>query len=113
VTVGLPTEKQVTNRTFQAGKLAKRSVEEMNALKAMQQAAQTPEQREEEERTRAILEEYKEKRGKSLMEIHTEKEAEGQRGSKRAKMEERRGFDREAVEFFISSVCERVAACLD
>lgn len=75
------------SRGFQSGKVAKQKAKELEAMRSEQ-----PRDAAEDARTQAILEEYREKRGPSLMDQHLQKKKDGGSGSQK---DSRRPFDRE------------------
>lgn len=83
------------NRKFQTGKVAKKTAGEIAAAK---DAAASAPKTEEELRTAAIMAEYREKRGQTLMEQHMEKTMSGTVSSNsRGVGQKRKEFDRDEV----------------
>lgn len=81
------------NRKFQTGKLAKKAVEQLSLEKEMRLKNQSNVETEESLRTKKIMEEFREKRGPTLMESHLDKQAKKQKPDSSV----RRPFDREKV----------------
>lgn len=84
-----PTEKFGKNRQFQSGKTAKKTAE---ALAALKEKNSTPEALAQAEQTQQVLDEYRALRGPSLMDMHSEKKAQG-----KPETRSRQPFDRERV----------------
>ena len=77
-----------TNRKFQTGKHAKQQLEELSRRK--KQSGQTAGAQDESD---AIMAQYREKRGPSLMEAHAEKRLKGPTAREKG----RKAFDRDTV----------------
>lgn len=84
-----------TARKFQTGKTAKKISKQIAAYKEQMEQITNLQESTESNKTNEILEQYKEKRGKSLMEEHLEKRR--QKKVDQTKSKERRPFDREKV----------------
>ena len=81
-----------TNRKFQSGKVAKKTAQQISAAKAL---AENEPDSVEALQTKAIMTEYREKRGLTLMEQHLEKQ--GKSGTSSSGANKRKSFDRDEV----------------
>jgi hypothetical protein len=97
-----------SQRKFNMGKEAKKAAALLNAQREMREAQpKSAEEEEEARRTEAILQEYREKRGPSLMEAHLDQV------SKKPKLSARqKGFDYDRVRLYLRKSLNRLCSYL-